>query len=421
LRRSLKDAELEELHDAIELPLASVLAKMERRGVAVDPERLGVIAQRCEKELAGLEEEIFEICGERFTIASPKQLQVILFEKLKLPTSKKTKTGYSTDAEVLENLASQGFKSARKIVQWRELSKIKSQYADSLPTLVSPVDGRIHTTLNQTVASTGRLSSSNPNLQNIPIRTEIGREIRRAFVASPGAALVSADYSQMELRIFAHLTHDPGLISAFEANVDIHRRTASLVFGIPESDVTPDQRRHAKTINFAVIYGMGDVRLSAEMDVPRATASEWKKRYFEGYPKVKEYAASVVEFAKEHGYVKTLLGRRRYTPDIASRVPQFRTAAEREAVNAPVQGTGADIVKLAMLKVDKLIDENFPNSSMILQVHDELLFECPARDVDKLSVMVKGAMETAYPFPGVLLKVDVKTGKNWADMTPIDI
>jgi len=322
---------------------------------------------------------------------------------------------------VLENLAVQGFESARKIVQWRELAKIKSQYADALPGLISPLDGRIHTTLNQTIASTGRLSSSNPNLQNIPIRTEIGREIRKAFVSSEGNVLLSADYSQMELRIFAHMTRDPGLMDAFAAGQDIHRRTASLVFGVAESEVTSDQRRHAKTINFAVIYGMGDIRLAAEMGVDRATASQWKKRYFEGFPGVKEYATSVVEFAREHGYVKTLLGRRRYTPDISSRVPQFRTAAEREAVNAPVQGTGADIVKLAMISCDTGIRENSLSASMILQVHDELLFECPKGEASKLAAIVRHCMQEAHPLEGVPMNVDVKTGASWSEMTSIEV
>jgi len=397
-----------------------VIARIENHGVAIDSAWMREIGGKLQDAIAEAEACVFGLCGdEKFTIGSPKQLQVILFEKLKLPPGKKTKTGYSTDAEVLEGLAAMGYEVARKIVQWRELTKLKSQYADALPGMVSAVDGRIHTTLSQTVAATGRLSSTNPNLQNIPVRTEIGREIRKGFVASPGNVLLTADYSQIELRIFAHITQDPELLRTFAADEDIHRRTASMVFGVNEDDVTSDQRRRAKTINFAVIYGMGEVRLATELSVDRATAGDWRKRYFEGYPGVKEYSAKILDFARDNGYVKTLLGRRRYTPDIASRVAQFRTAAEREAVNMPVQGTSADIIKLAMIRAAVSLKESALDAAMILQVHDELLFECREDHAPDLAPLVREAMEGAYPLDGVPLKVDVKIGKNWAEMQPV--
>lgn len=416
-RKRLRADGLEDLHDSMELPLAGILAAIELHGVSIDADWMHRIGSRLQEAIALIESDIYELNGgEQFAIGSPKQLQVVLFEKLKLPSGKKTKTGYSTDSEVLEALDVQGHKIAEKVIRWRELTKLKTQYADALPLLVSPVDGRIHTSLNQTVAATGRLSSSNPNLQNIPIRTEIGREIRKGFVASPGNVLLAADYSQIELRIFAHITRDPELMRTFAAGEDIHRRTAALVFNTPEDEVTSDQRRRAKTINFAVIYGMGDVRLAAELGVDRSTASEWKKKYFAGYPGVRAYADEVVAFARQNGYVKTLLGRRRYTPDISSRVAQFRTAAEREAINMPVQGASADIIKRAMIDVASALLRRGLGSSMILQVHDELLFDCPPSELNALADLVRSAMEGAYDLVDVPLKVEIKTGPNWSDM-----
>lgn len=419
-RERLKADGLELLHDSMELPLASILADIELRGVAIDSNWMREIGASMQSELVRIEADIFDLShGEKFAIGSPKQLQTILFEKLGLPAGKKTRTGYSTDSEVLEDLAGKGHEIARKIIQWRELTKLKTQYADALPSLVDASDGRIHTSLNQTIAATGRLSSSNPNLQNIPIRTEIGREIRKGFVASPGNALAAADYSQIELRIFAHITRDAELMRTFAADEDIHRRTAALVFNEPEEAVTPEQRRRAKTVNFAVIYGMGDVRLAAELGVDKPTAAEWKKRYFASYPGVRQYAEEVVAFAREHGYVATLLGRRRYTPDINSRVQQFRTAAEREAVNMPVQGACADIIKLAMIRADAALRQHGLESSMILQVHDELLFDCPKQELQTVIPLIRKAMEGAYDLGDVPMKVEVKTGENWSEMTPV--
>ena len=366
-----------------------------------------------------LEAEIFEMAGQKFSVGSTKQLQEVLFDKLKLPIGKKTKTGYSTGAEVLEDLAAKGHEIAGKIVQWREVSKLKSTYADALPALINPETGKVHTSLNQTVASTGRLSSSNPNLQNIPVRTEIGREIRKAFVASPGHVLVSADYSQIELRLFAHITKDPGLVEAFQTDADIHAQTARRIFEVPEDQpVTHDQRRQAKTINFAVIYGASPFRVAVELGITQVRAAELIKAYLALYPGVRAYLETVLEGAREKGYVQTLLGRRRYVPDINSRVFQFRQAAEREAANMPVQGTSADIIKLAMLRVDKALTESGLGAQMVLQVHDELLFECPADEVRPLADLVREAMQNAYPLD-VPLRAEVKSGHNWWEVTPV--
>ena len=403
----------------IEIPLALVLARMERAGVSVDADLLREAGRSLGTQIAALEAEIFEIAGEKFSVGSTKQLQEVLFDKLKLPVGKKTKTGYSTGADVLEELASKGHEIARKIVGWREVSKLKSTYADALPALVNPDTGKVHTSLNQTVASTGRLSSSNPNLQNIPVRTEVGREIRRGFVAAPGHVLVSADYSQIELRLFAHITKDPALVEAFRTDADIHAQTARRIFEVADDQpVTHDQRRQAKTINFAVIYGASPFRVAGELGISQARAAELIKAYLALYPGVRAYLETVLDGAREKGYVQTLLGRRRYVPDINSRVFQFRQAAEREAANMPVQGTSADIIKLAMLRVDKALAETNSSAQMVLQVHDELLFECPEGEVRPLADLVRDAMQNAYPLD-VPLRAEVKSGHNWWDVTPV--
>jgi len=406
--------------NGIELPLAPVLADMERTGVSVDANWLVKVGKMLGEQVTSLETEIFAVAGEKFSVGSTKQLQEVLFDKLKLPAGKKTKTGFSTGADVLEDLAAKGHEIARKVIQWREVSKLKSTYADALPALINPQTGKVHTSLNQTVTSTGRLSSSNPNLQNIPVRTEIGREIRKGFVASPGSVLVSADYSQIELRLFAHITKDPGLVQAFQTDADIHAQTARRIFEVPDGQpVTNDQRRQAKTINFAVIYGASPFRVSAELGTDYARASELIKAYLDLYPSVRAYLETVLEGAREKGYVQTLLGRRRYVPDINSRVFQFRQAAEREAANMPVQGTSADIIKLAMLCVADALPKSGLGAQMVLQVHDELLFECPIDEVRALSGLVKAAMQNAYPLD-VPLRAEVKSGHNWWEVTPVD-
>ena len=416
----LERDDLRGILDDIELPLAPILADMERAGVTIDADYLRGVAKTLGGQIETLEAEIFALAGETFSVGSTKQLQEVLFDRMKLPVGKKTKTGYSTGADVLEDLAAKGHEIAGKIIQWREVAKLKSTYADALPALVNAETGKVHTSLNQTVASTGRLSSSNPNLQNIPIRTEIGREIRKGFVAAPGHVLVSADYSQIELRLFAHITKDPGLVAAFNSDSDIHAQTARRIFEVPDDQpVTGDQRRQAKTINFAVIYGASAFRVSGELGVPQARATELIKAYLDLYPGVRAYLETVMETAREKGYVQTLLGRRRYVPDINSRVFQFRQAAEREAANMPVQGTSADIIKLAMLRVARALPAQKLEAKMVLQVHDELLFECPDAEVRPLSALVRDAMQDAYPLD-VPLRVEVKSGHNWWEVTPVD-
>ena len=414
-----RDGLLSILND-IELPLSPVIADMEREGVSVDAVRLREVAQMLGEQVASLETEIFALAGEKFSVGSTKQLQEVLFDKLKLPAGKKTKTGFSTGADILEDLAAKGHEIAGKVIRWREVSKLKSTYADALPALINPETGKVHTSLNQTVTSTGRLSSSNPNLQNIPIRTEIGREIRKGFVASPGFVLVSADYSQIELRLFAHITKDPGLVLAFNTDADVHAQTARRIFEVPDDQpVTNDQRRQAKTINFAVIYGASPFRVAAELGIDFARAAELIKAYLDLYPSVRAYLETVLDGAREKGYVQTLSGRRRYVPDINSRVFQFRQSAEREAANMPVQGTSADIIKIAMLHVADALTKTKLGAHMVLQVHDELLFECPVGEVQKLSKLVKDAMQNAYPLD-VPLKAEVKSGDNWWEVTPVD-
>ena len=406
------------LLETLELPVAPILAEMELAGLFVDVPVLNRIAREMQGKIEVLEKQIFEAAGTTFSIGSPKQLQEILFDKLKLPAGKKTKTGYSTGADVLEELAAE-YPIVSLILSHRELSKLKSTYAEAMPALVRPDTHRLHTSLNQTVAATGRLSSSNPNLQNIPIRTEIGREIRRAFIASPGNVLVSADYSQIELRLFAHVSKDPELVAAFSSGEDIHKYTASRIYSVPVDEVTSDMRRASKTVNYAVIYGISEFALGRLLGISMKAAKELKNSYFERFPGVRRYLDETVAFAKEHGYVQTLFGRRRYIPDINSRVFQFRQAAERAAANMPIQGSSADIMKVAMIRAyDMLRKEKF-HAKMLLQVHDELLFEAPEDEVQLLAGKVYEAMSGAYAL-NVTLDVEVKTGKTWADVTPVE-
>ncbi len=403
-----------DLYNNIELPLSRLLFDMERLGVLVDYEQLGVLSEKLGREITDVENRVYEAAGSQFNIGSPKQLQVILFDQLGLKSSKKTKTGFSTGAAVLEEMAEE-YPIVADILKYRELSKIKSTYADALPLLVDPASGRIHTTLNQTVAATGRLSSSEPNLQNIPIRTELGREIRRAFISEPGCALVSADYSQIELRVMAHFAEDSAMITAFENGEDIHKATACTLFGCDASGVTSEMRRRAKTINFAVIYGMADFTLGKELGITVKEAKSYIEEYFRKFPGVLEYTKQTIESCKETGYVKTLLGRRRYVPDVNNSNYNIRSAAERAAVNSPIQGTAADIMKIAMLRVDRALKESNLKSKLLLQVHDELLVESPFDEVEAISNLLKEEMEHAFDLKAPL-KADIKTGPNWAEM-----
>ena len=401
----------------VEMQLVPILAEMELTGVAVDTDWLHQLSKRFEERIGNLEKEIYQLAGVEFNIGSPKQLQTILFDKLGLPATKKTKTGYSTDAETLAALAP-AHEIVAKILEYRELTKLKSTYADSLPKLINPETGRIHTSLNQAVTATGRLSSSEPNLQNIPIKTEIGREIRKAFIALPGNLLISADYSQIELRILAHVSHDPELIRAFTQDEDVHTRTATRIFGVPADQVTPEMRRQAKTVNFAVIYGMSDYGLSRELGIPASVAKQYIESYFREYPGVKLYAAETLARARVRGYVESLLGRRRYIPELNSPNRSFREFAERAAVNMPIQGTAADIVKLAMIRVhDRLIEHGF-KAKLILQVHDELVFDAPEDEVSRLLPIIKEAMEKAFEMD-MPLKVETKVGKDWCTALPV--
>jgi DNA polymerase-1 len=370
-------------------------------------------------KIEGLAARIYVLAGEEFTIGSTQQLQRILFEKLQLPTGKKIKTGYSTRADLLESLAGQ-YEIAQRILEYRELTKLKSTYADALPKLINPATGRIHTSLNQTVAATGRLSSSDPNLQNIPIRSEIGREIRKAFIAPPNQTLLSCDYSQIELRVFAHVTRDPELLRAFAADEDIHAATASKVFGVPLEEVTPDLRRRAKTVNFAVIYGQSDFGLANQLGIPTKEAHDFIEAYFAQFPGVREYTQRTLEDARQKGYVQTLLGRRRYVPDIHSGNFNIRQGAERAAVNMPIQGAAADIMKLAMIDVFRHLQAMCYNCTLLLQVHDELVFGVDEDALPVVTPEIVRLMENAFEMD-VPLRVDAKQGPNWAEMTAVKV
>ncbi len=412
LPRALKEVGLHSLYEDLERPLVPVLAAMERHGIRVDPARLAEFSKELDLTIERLTREIYALAGEEFNIGSPKQMARILFEKLKLPPVKKTKTGYSTDADVLEQLAL-GHELPAKIIEYRTLTKLKSTYADSLPALINPGTERIHTSFNQLVAATGRLSSSNPNVQNIPIRTELGRRIRAAFVPDPGHRFVAADYSQIELRILAHVSGEESLTAAFRAGEDIHRRTAAEVFGVELAQVTSEQRDVAKTTNFSVIYGVTAFGLSRGLSITPKQAQEYLTRFFERHPKVKAYLERTVAEGRERGFVQTLLGRRRYIPELRSGNPNLRGFAERMATNAPIQGTAADLTKIAMVRMARALAEGGFRSRMLLQVHDELLFEAPEDEVSRLEALAREVMESVMALD-VPLKVDIKTGADWA-------
>ncbi len=410
----LKEKNLEELFHKVEMPLVKVLAEMERDGVLIDKEYLGSLSKEFALELKKLEKRIYSLAGEEFNINSPKQLSHILFEKLKLPIIEKTKTGYSTKEVVLRELAS-SHKLPNLLIKYRELAKLKSTYIDALPLLINPIDGRVHTSFNQTVTATGRLSSSEPNLQNIPVRTELGRKIRKAFITQKGYILLSADYSQIDLRVLAHISKDEALRDAFFKDEDIHSRTACEVFGVSKEEVTPELRRIAKTVNFGLSYGMSPFGLSKDLGIPLKEAEKYITKYFERYSGVKKYIEKIIKEAKEKGYVSTLLKRRRYIPEINS--PDFRLSnfAKRAAINTPIQGTSADIIKVAMLEISERIKKEALKTKMIIQIHDELLFEVPEDEVKEVSRLAKEIMEKAMEFK-VPIKVDIKMGKNWAEM-----
>ncbi|MCK4368683.1 MAG: DNA polymerase I [Dehalococcoidales bacterium] len=405
-----------QLFSEVELPLAPVLVGMERNGVALDAELLRQMSHRLGGQLLKLEVEVYNSVGHQFNINSPQQLSAVLFDELGLTPARKTKGGYSTGAAILEELRGV-HPIIELILDYRQLSKIKSTYIDALPNLINPKTGRVHTSFNQTRTATGRLSSSEPNLQNIPVRGELGKEVRQAFIAPKGSYLLAADYSQIDLRALAHLSQDKSLLAAFRHDEDIHSATAAQVFGVEPSAVTPDMRRVAKTVNFGVIYGMSEYGLEQATGLSREEAAQFIAAYFEKYPGVKQYLESTKEQARQEGYVQTILGRRRSIPEINSSNRQVREAAERMAINMPVQGTSADIIKVAMINLDREIAKRKLKSKMTLQVHDELIFEVPKTEREEMRQLASELMSAALEL-SVPLKVDIKTGQNWGEMKP---
>ena len=405
------------VYERLERPLVTVLARMEERGVLVDRQLLSRLSGELAQSAAALEDEIYQLAGEKFNIGSPKQLGEILFGKMGLPGGSKTKTGqWSTSAQVLEDLAAEGHELPRKIVDWRQLTKLKSTYTDALPNYILPNTGRVHTNYSMAATSTGRLASSDPNLQNIPVRTPEGRKIRAAFIAGPGNLLLSADYSQIELRVLAHVADIKALKKAFADGLDIHAMTASEMFGVPIEGMPPEVRRRAKAINFGIIYGISAFGLANQLSIPREEAAQYIRTYFERFPGIKDYMEKTKAFAHEHGFVETIFGRRAHYPDINSKSAQVRAFNERAAINAPIQGAAADIIRRAMIKMDDALKEAGLSAKMLLQVHDELIFELPENEVEKTTALVKNVMENAT-MPAlslsVPLKVDARAAKNW--------
>ncbi len=415
LRAEVEKQGLLDVYEKIDLPLAAVLARMEAAGVRVDKNELDIISKKAQEEITRLEKTIYDLAGFEFAINSPQQLAEVLFDKLNLQSPRKSRVkSRSTAAEVLNELALV-HELPKKILEYRELAKLKSTYSDSLPKLIHPVSGRLHTRFSQTGTATGRLSSSNPNLQNIPVRTELGREIRAAFIAAPGNKLLSADYSQIELRILAHLSEDSVLVEAFRRGEDIHSRTAQEVFGVAPFAQTPDHRRVAKVINFGVIYGLSPFGLAQNLGIDTREAAKFIAAYFERYSGVKKYLDAQIAETRKTGFTKTIFGRTRPIPEINSPQPNMRNFAERTAMNTPMQGSAADLIKLAMIELDRRLPKEDFKSRMILQVHDELLFEGPEEEIPRLTKLVKEVMENVYAL-SVPLIVDTKVGNNWRDM-----
>jgi DNA polymerase I len=416
LENELRREGLWELYAELELPLVKTLARLEARGILVDQEFLRRFARELEEAMQVLEQEIYVLAGEEFLIQSPQQLSRILFEKMKLTPQKKTrgKTGYSTDVEVLQALAAES-PIAAKVLEYRSMGKLKSTYVDALLKLADPASGRVHTTFLQSVAATGRLSSRDPNLQNIPVRGELGGQVRQAFVPEAGSVFLSADYSQMELRILAHFSEDPMLLKAFQDDIDIHRQTAAVVFGIHPELVTPEMRRQAKVVNFGIIYGMSAFGLAKQLGVGQRLASEFIQRYFAKYAGIKAYLDETLRQARERGWVTTLLGRRRQTPQLHSSNRMIRQEAERSAINTPLQGTAADIIKKAMLEVEKALEQAGLSGQMLLQIHDELLFEVPRSQLKETGQIVRQVMGGVIRLK-VPLTVDLRAGENWGEM-----
>jgi DNA polymerase-1 len=416
IRRELQRLNLLDLYYNIEVPLLPVLLKMEMYGVALDADFLHQFDAALSEQIHALEHEIYDSVGHQFNINSTKQLGEILFGELKLPSGKKTKTGYSVSADVIEGLRGK-HPMVDHLLDYRQLAKLKSTYVDGLLALMDPVSGRVHTSFNQTVASSGRLSSSNPNLQNIPVRTEVGRQIRRAFIADPSYLLLTADYSQFELRILAHITHEPRLVEAFSTGEDIHTITAASLFNVPVEQVTKDQRRLAKTVVYAVLYGQSAFGLAQITGMTNSEASEFIKRYHETFPNIKGYVDSTLNQAHKQGYVNTLYGRKRFFPDLQTVPHNERQALEREAINMPIQGANADLIKIAMIRIQHALEEKRMKTRMILQVHDELVFEVAVEEMERVRRMIPAMMEGVAQLD-VPIKVEMKVGKNWYEAEP---
>jgi len=410
--RIAEDAKLDHVYGAIEMPVREVLFRMEREGVMIDAALLAAQSRELGAKAMALEQQAYELAGQPFNLASPRQLGEILFGKMKLPPLRKTSTGQaSTDEDVLTELAA-NYPLPKLLLEHRALTKLKSTYTDKLPQMVNRATGRVHTTFSQATAVTGRLASTDPNLQNIPVRTPEGRRIREAFVAPPGSLVVSADYSQIELRIMAHLSGDAALVKAFREGADIHRATAADVFGVPIAEVSIDQRRYIKAVNFGLIYGMGPFGLAQQLGIERAAAQQFIDRYFQRYPGVAQYMQATREFARQHGYVETVFGRRLYLPDIKAAGGPRRAGAERAAINAPMQGTAADLVKLAMIAVADWIERERLATRLVLQVHDELVLEVPEHELARVKAELPERM-TSVASLSVPLVVDVGAGPNW--------
>ena len=419
LKEELFISKLNSVYERIERPLINVIANMEKEGILIDKSTLNALSIEFQDKLTLLQKKIYESCGEEFNIASPKQLGEILFEKLNLPQDKKSKTGnYSTSISVLEGLSTKGFEIADLIIEWRTLSKLKSTYTDALQESINKQTKRVHTSYSMASASTGRLASTNPNLQNIPIRTSDGRRIREAFIAKDGYKLISADYSQIELRLMAHAANETEMIKAFNENVDIHSQTASKVFGIPIEDLDSEIRRSAKAINFGIIYGISAFGLSKQLSCSQSEAKNFIESYFDQFPKIKSYMDAMIENAKMKGYVETFFGRRIPIKGINSKNFQERSFAERQSINAPIQGSAADIIKRAMIKIHNVFQEKNIESKMLLQVHDELVFECPKDEINTVSNLIKKEMEQAnlplFPL-NIPIVVDFGEADNWSE------
>ena len=411
MEENLKESNMDGLLYHVEMPLVEVLADMEYEGVKVDKEKLNELGSQFKEIIKKLESEIYKISGEEFNINSPKQLGVILFEKFGLPVIKKTKTGYSTNAEVLDKLKDQS-PIIDKIIEYRQIVKLNSTYVEGLLSIINPIDGRIHSSFNQTITTTGRISSTEPNLQNIPVKLEMGRNIRKVFISDKGCKLVDADYSQVELRVLAHMSQDETMIDAFKHNEDIHTKTASQVFNVSMDEVTSKQRSDAKAVNFGIVYGKSDFGLSEDLNIPVKQAKEYIENYFNKYNKIKEFMDNIIEDASSNGYVTTILNRRRYIPELSSNNYMVRQFGSRVAMNTPIQGTAADIMKIAMINVYRKLVENGLEAKIVLQVHDEMMIEAPLNEAEKVKEIVKNEMESAIQLK-IPLIAEVSEAENW--------